>query len=1132
MKTKLFNDNWFFCKTDLNGTIDVCDFKPVEIPHDFLIYNTKNLYENSVGWYKKEFNLSDFDKNLEDYLIRFDGVYMDSTIYLNGKLVGEWKYGYSTFEVDLTKEMEEKNTLIVRVVHQSPNSRWYSGAGIYRNVYFKRKAKSHILSDSLYIHTQEKENNLWELKVDSKIKNAENIDNILIKLSLNNETVFEHSTGSDSDLKEVLSISNPKIWDIDTPENLYKLRVSLIKNNEVVDYQETTLGFRTIVFDLDNGFILNGRKVPLQGVCQHHDLGGLGAAFNKKALKRQLSILKEMGTNAIRTAHNMPAKELMELADEMGILICSEALDMWESSKTPYDYGRFFDQWVEKDFESWINRDRNHPSLIMWSIGNEIHDTHASLHGVDITKRLVALVEKYDYYGNAVSTIGSNYMLWDNAPKCADVVKFAGYNYAEQLYNPHHEKYPDWYIYGSETSSVVQSRGIYHFPLKKSVLSDDDEQCSALGNSSTSWGAKSMEAVIINHRQPHVLGQFIWTGTDYIGEPTPYQTKNSYFGQIDTAGFKKDSFYFYQAEWTNYKTNPMIHIFPYWDFSNGQKIDIRVCSNAPKIELYLNDKLIGSENIDHTNGTKLIPSWTIPYESGTLKAIAYDENNNVIAEDIQKSYGNGVKLSLNTLDTQVLADGKDLAFIEINVLDENGTVVQNANNRVEVNVTGCGRLIALDNGDSTDFEQYKGTSRRLFSGKLLAIVAPTYESGEINITVSSPNLPSEKLVIQSNKSDLTINNTLGHSNYLDSNKESEQITEIPVRKIELILERNLLNSVESTTLVTAKIHPDNATYKEVQWRLTNEAGIDSNIATFEVVGENQILVKGLSDGEAFVRCSTKNGRDKTNLYSLIELTLEDLGSNYFDPYSFISAGLYTKSNVELTNGNDRGVATLRSGESHVIFENINFGDFGSNAFDIDIFAMDQEAFEFEVWVGNPEEKDSEKLATLSYDLGSKWNVYKTVRYTLPKRLSGIQTIAFVITRKIHIKGFTFVKQNKAYEKLYVSTDKNSIYGDTFTLTNDFIKGIGNNVTIGFENMNFKEKAVSKITICGQTPIDINTIQIRCTSENGVIIEELPFTKSNDFKEMTFDFPELNEVYDIDFIFLPGSNFNFQWFMFE
>ncbi len=1132
MHTKLFNDNWFFCKTDLNGILENCVFQPVEIPHDFLIYNTKNLYENSIGWYKKEFDICDFNKSLEDFIIRFDGVYMDSTIYLNGKTVGEWKYGYSSFEVDLTEHVQEKNTLIVKVVHQSPNSRWYSGAGIYRNVYIKRKSKSHILSDSLYIHTKEKENKLWELKVDAKIKNYQDVDNILINLSLNNEPVLEHQTNSIFDLKEVLTINNPKLWDINTPENLYKLKVSLIKHNNIIDYQETTLGFRTIFFDLDNGLMLNGRKVALQGVCQHHDLGGLGSAFNKKALKRQMETLKEMGTNAIRTAHNMPAKELMELADEMGILICSEALDMWESSKTPFDYGRFFDQWVEKDFESWITRDRNHPSLIMWSIGNEIHDTHASLHGVDITKRLVALVEKYDYYGNAVPTIGSNYMLWDNAPKCADVVKFAGYNYAEQLYNPHHEKYPDWYIYGSETSSVVQSRGIYHFPLNKSVLSDDDEQCSALGNSSTSWGAKSMEAVIINHRQPHILGQFIWTGTDYIGEPTPYQTKNSYFGQIDTAGFKKDSFYFYQAEWTSYKTNPMIHIFPYWDFSLGQQIDVRVCSNAPKVELYLNDKLVGSENIDHVNGTKLIPSWKLTYEVGTLKAIAYDENNNIIAEDIQQSFGNGTKLSLLSSETQILANGKDLAFIEINVLDENGIVVQNANNRVNVEVTGCGRLVALDNGDSTDFEQYKGTTRRLFSGKLLAIVAPTYESGEITVTVTSPNLPSEKIIIQSISNELTTNNTLGHSNYLEDTIVSEPIIEIPVRKIELLLERSLLNDVENSTLVTAKIHPENATYKEVEWRLTNVAGIDSNLATFEVVSENQILVKGLSDGEAFIRCSTKNGKSKTSMYSLIELTLEGLGNNYFDPFNFISSGLYTKSNVELTNGNDRGVATLRSGESHVMFENINFGDFGSNTFDIDIFAMDQEPFEFEVWAGNPEEQSSEKLATLLYDLGSVWNVYKTVRYTLPKRLSGIQTIAFVVRRKIHIKGFTFVKQNKAYEKLYVSRDKNSIYGDTFTLTNEFIKEIGNNVTIGFENMDFTEGAVSKITIFGQTPIDVNTVQIRCTSEKGVLIEELPFTKSKDFKEMTFDLPKLNEVYDVDFIFLPGSNFNFQWFMFE
>ena len=349
---------------------------------------------------------------------------------------------------------------------------------------------------------------------------------------------------------------------------------------------------------------LNGKKIKLNGVCEHHDLGALGAAFNKAALKRRFVILKEMGVNAVRTAHNMPAVELMELADEMGILIVSEAFDMWEKSKTPYDYARFFKEWAHIDVKSWVMRDRNHPSLLMWSIGNEIYDTHAGERGQEVTKMLMDYVLKYDPRENAKVTIGSNFMPWENAQKCADIVKVAGYNYAEKYYKKHHEEHQDWIIYGSETASIVQSRGIYHFPFEKSILADDDEQCSALGNSTTSWGAKSAEACIIAERDtPFSLGQFIWTGFDYIGEPTPYHTKNSYFGQIDTATFKKDSYYIYQAEWTDYKTKPMVHIFPYWDFNKGQMIDVRVCSNACKIELQLNGITIGTHVIDHEHGT-------------------------------------------------------------------------------------------------------------------------------------------------------------------------------------------------------------------------------------------------------------------------------------------------------------------------------------------------------------------------------------------------------------------------------------------------------------------------------------------------------------------------------------------------
>lgn len=621
---KLFNDNWEFCKLGIDSTYDMAArentlFEKVDIPHDWLIYDTMNLYEDGRGWYRKEFWVNQL--NGKQISLRFDGVYMDCVVYVNGNLVGNWAYGYSTFEFDITRQLQVgENWVYVSVTHQSPNSRWYSGAGIYRNVWFVTRNEKHIEPDGIYITTRvEKEGQLdgkWFVDVETTlssgtigtVRHSLWYQGIQIAIDRVSEREVVHNDSKDCNFQTVV-INQPRLWDISSP-NLYELRTELYYEGQVVDAETQTFGFRTTQFDHEKGFLLNGRVVKLNGACEHHDLGALGAAFNTCAMRRKLTILQEMGVNAIRTAHNMPAKELMELTDEMGILVVSEAFDMWERSKNPYDYARFFKEWYKKDVKSWVMRDRNHPSLIMWSIGNEIYDTHADAHGQEITQQLMEEVLRYDPKQNARVTIGSNYMPWENAQACADIVKVAGYNYGEKYYKKQHEAHSDWIIYGSETSSTVQSRGIYHFPYEKGILSDDDEQCSSLGNSSTSWGAKSSEACIIADRDATFsMGQFIWTGFDYIGEPTPYHTKNSYFGQVDTAGFKKDSFYIYQAEWTNYEEAPMVHIFPYWDFNVGQSIDVRVCSNAPSVELYVNGVSQGKVRIDHSHGTQLIANY-------------------------------------------------------------------------------------------------------------------------------------------------------------------------------------------------------------------------------------------------------------------------------------------------------------------------------------------------------------------------------------------------------------------------------------------------------------------------------------------------------------------------------------------
>ena len=972
MKTQLFHDNWFFSKAKLGSTLEDIKksdtiFKAVDIPHDWMIYDPNNLYETGEGWYKKQFKIESL--SAEDYIsFRFDGVYQDSTVYINGVLAFEWKNGYSTFEFDATPHLVcGANEIVVRVVYESPNSRWYSGAGIYRNVWFNKGLKDHFIADGIYITPIKEADSSWKVEINSEftLNKAANYRISHTILTLNNEiiTTSEQEVSEMGKDLQVLTVSSPRLWDIGAG-NLYFMKSELFKDGELVDVVTNRFGFREIEVSPNGGFVINGRRIKLFGVCQHHDLGALGAAFNKVALRRQFDLLLKMGMNAIRTAHNVPAVELMELADEMGIIVCSEIFDMWRNRKTTYDYARFFNDWAERDMASWIRRDRNCPSIAMWGIGNEISDTHIDERGVETTKWLAGLVKFHDPNGHALATIGSNFMPWENARKCADVLKLTGYNYAEKYYEEHHQLYPDWIIYGSETASTVQSRGIYRFPLSQSILADDDEQCSSLGNSSTSWGAKSTEACIIADRDAEFsLGQFLWSGFDYIGEPTPYHTKNSYFGQIDTAGFKKDSAYIYQSEWTDYKVSPMVHIFPYWDFSENQMIDVRVCSNAPKIELFFNDGSLGTFDIDHQNGRKLVGDWQIRYKKGVLRAVAYDEKGNVIAEDIQRSFGDATDLVLNANKTEVRGT-QDLIFVEISTVDENGIYVENANNRVYVNVTGEGRLIGLDNGDSTDYDQYKGTSRRLFSGKLLAVIAGANRAGEIRFEVESEGMASKVITFQ-NKECVP---TKGVSTTLMSNIESEKIFDIPVRKIELVSSGGYeLNENKKSVTVQANIYPKNASNKNLSWRITDGSGIDSNIASIDVDGDKAV-VTAHGDGLVYLRCMSiecVDGVEKVKLISQLDFTISGLGEAYLDPYGFISGGLYNVSNIDLTNGNERGVATARELDSHVGFKDVDFGEIGADTITLPIFSLSGEEFPIEIWEGMPDDANSEHICTVT-----------------------------------------------------------------------------------------------------------------------------------------------------------------------
>ncbi|MDE7280103.1 MAG: hypothetical protein K2N26_10320, partial [Oscillospiraceae bacterium] len=470
MKT-LFNNGWEFKKTDVELSFDKVtedSWARVDIPHDWLIHQTKDLYETSAGWYRKSFTVNGSAVRI----VRFEGVYMDTAIWVNGKLAGEWKYGYSTFEFDITSLLNEgENEIVVKVSHRSPNSRWYSGAGIFRNVYLLEHKGAYLKSDGVYFSEKQDGQNsgIRNIKLSAESVGGDTVEYVISDADGNNLL-----TANGKPNEEIsVTVENPRLWDIASP-NLYTLETKLYEGGTVTDSQSCKVGFRTIEFQADSGFWLNGKNVKLNGVCLHHDLGALGAAVNRTAIKRQLSAMKEMGANAVRTSHNPPAVEFMELCDELGILVDSEAFDMWELKKTDYDYARFFDDWYVRDVASWVRRDRNHPSVIMWSVGNEIYDTHVSPRGVEVTKMLCDEVRKHDYNHNAYTTIGSNYIEWEGAQNCAMEIETVGYNYGERLYEDHHRRHPEWLIYGSETAARVQSRSVYHFPKSAAYITHDD----------------------------------------------------------------------------------------------------------------------------------------------------------------------------------------------------------------------------------------------------------------------------------------------------------------------------------------------------------------------------------------------------------------------------------------------------------------------------------------------------------------------------------------------------------------------------------------------------------------------------------------------------------------------------------
>lgn len=1155
----LWNDRWEFCELEYNEQNlqmpEEASWENIDIPHDWMIYDTHHLYRSSIGWYRKEFHMAEL-KPEEEIILRFDGVYMDASVFINGALAGEWKYGYSTFEIEATPFLQRgNNTVHVRAVYREPNTRWYSGAGIYRNVWFKTRNRNHIVSDGIYVTPIREEDGSWRVETDTEVV-------LDAEKSGNDFTVRQRLTDMQGNLiaegeqhpekpkegsiivsQSIGPVDSPVLWDIGKG-NLYRLVTQLCQKDKVLETEEQNIGFRTMEFLPDKGFILNGKRVKVNGVCEHHDLGALGAAFYKEAARRRMIRLREMGVVAIRTAHNMPAPELMELADEMGFLIMSEAFDMWEKPKTTYDYARFFPDWYEKDVSSWVRRDRNHASLMMWSIGNEIQDTLAEDRGMEITESLKEAVRRHDHKKHAPVTIGSNFMKWDNPKKCADILDCVGYNYSEYLYDEHHKEHRDWVIYGSETSSILASRGIYHFPLKKAVLTDEDEQCSALGNSVTGWGASSYETCICDDRDADFsLGQFIWTGFDYIGESTPYETKNSYFGQLDTAGFPKDSFYIFQSEWTDYRENPMVHVFPYWDFNKGQNIDVQVCSNAPKVELFFNDQSLGIHEIDHVHGRNQIGKWQIPYKEGKITAAAYDMAGREVARETRCSFSDTSQIAASPDKYEMYSDGRDIIFVEIRAYDAQNNPVENANNRICVEVKGAGRLLGLDNGDSTDFDAYKGRSKRLFGGRLLAIIGSRKTPGEIEVKISSPGLEDCRLTLHA----LPAEEVKGVS-AIEENREypvygggskgealPEGHEEIPVRKIELVLKgKDILTKQNPETEVSAVLHPADAVYGTLEWRAVNDAGIDVNFVELFPF-ESGVRVRASGDGEFRLKCFSRNAGSSVSVQSVIEMKAEGMGRVYLYPYKEIPTGLCDFRAEKAGEGIEHGINFLgcQKGmgekECAIGFTGIDFG-YGSDEITLSIFANTNDPVTFRIWEGNPNEQGSELLADCFYHKPPKWMVFQEQSYQLKRKIQGKKSLYLATDDSFQLKAICFKKQEKAYARL-CAAECSSIYGDSYEINGEKIEKIGNNVSLAFEDMDFGEKGAGRITLDCRSYQKLNPIQIRFAGEAGSSIQMIEAEENHEYGQQTFELERLRGKGTLSFIFLPGSCFDFNWFQF-
>ena len=771
-----FDSNWHFHLGNVKGaeltSFNDSNWRNLNLPHDWSVegkFSKDNpatpeggALPGGIGWYRKTFIEPASAKNKKIY-IDFDGVYQKSTVWLNGHELGFRPNGYISFRYELTPYLNfgGKNIIVVKVDNSvQPNSRWYSGSGIYRNVWLVTTNKIAIDHWGTYVTTPQvsEKSALIDFKV--KVRNGDEKLPITIKTVIYdkaNKTVasfgFNVPKGSlkDSMIEsgQQITVQNPILWSVDHPY-LYKIVSQVLSGNKIIDTYTTPLGIRYFNFDADKGFSLNGKPLKILGVCDHHDLGSLGSVLNTRALERQLQILKAMGCNGIRTSHNPPAPELLDLCDKMGFIVMDEAFDCWEVGKVDYDYHLYFKQWHKQDLQDQILRDRNHPSVFIWSIGNEIPqqgDTSALriapelaaiIHGLDLTRPITTANDRPDT---------SNKIIKSGA------IDLVGYNYHEYSYGKFHERYPGRKFIATETTSGLETRGYYDMPSDSiriwpsnfgDFVGNPDHTVSAYDNVRPPWGSTHEATWKVMKKYDFLSGFFIWTGFDYLGEPTPYSwpSRSSYFGIVDLAGFPKDIYYMYQSEWTD-KT--VLHIFPHWNWQPGKVVDVWAFYNhADEVELYLNGKSLG---IKKKKGDDLHVMWRVPYQPGTLKAISRKDGKVVLTQEIHTA-GAPAKIELIADRKVINADGKDLSFITVKILDKDGNVVPDADNLVNFKLNGNAFIASVDNGDPVSHDSFKVNYRKAFHGLALAIVQAKKTPGDINFTATANGLQSAALTIK------------------------------------------------------------------------------------------------------------------------------------------------------------------------------------------------------------------------------------------------------------------------------------------------------------------------------------------------------------------------------------------------